>query len=53
MERALDLAKLIGMTDLAPAKEIFVDAVQARADEGMSRSPRMQRARGAERDRAA
>ena len=24
MERALDMARLIGMTDLAPAKDIFI-----------------------------
>ena len=25
MERALDMARLIGMTDLAPAKDIFIE----------------------------
>ena len=39
MERALDMARLIGMTDLAPAKEIFIDAVQAGADQGVGQLP--------------
>ena len=25
MERALDMARLIGMTDLAPVEEIYID----------------------------
>ena len=36
MERALDMARLIGMTDLAPVEDIYIDAVQAGADDGVS-----------------
>ena len=38
MERALEMAKLIGMKDLAPANEIYVDTVQAGSDQGLSRA---------------
>ena len=36
MERALDMARLIGMTDLAPAQGHLRHAVQAGADHGVS-----------------
>ena len=45
MERALDMARLIGMTDLAPATEIFVRPVQAGA------RPRRERRRSSACDR--
>ena len=35
MDLALDMARLIGMTDLAPVEEIYVDALQAGADDGV------------------
>ena len=36
MNLALDMARMIGMTDLAPVEDIFVDDVQAGADDGVS-----------------
>ena len=33
MERALDMARLIGMTDLAPVEDIYITHVQAGADQ--------------------
>ena len=35
MNLALDLARMIGMTDLAPVEDIYIDAVQAGADDGV------------------
>ena len=37
MERALDMARLIGMTDLAPAQEIFIDQFKPVPTTGLSR----------------
>ena len=35
MNLALDLARMIGMTDLAPVEDIYIDDVQAGADDGV------------------
>ena len=32
---ALDMARMIGMTDLAPVEDIYTTTVQARADDGV------------------
>ena len=49
MNLALDLARMIGMTDLAPVEDIYMTTVQAGADDGVRLFPRPREAgRGGE-----